>query len=217
MHIPDGILTWQWIIVWSVIATIFIIIGARMIVKKRKENPSVMSILALMGAAVFIISVWHIPVGVAGSSGHPTGTGLASIIIGPFATVVITVIALFVQVFLAHGGITTLGANTVSMGVVGAFSGYVIYWALRKSHAPYWLSAGLAAFTSDLLTYVMTALQLALSVSIVPDFWLPYWALTMLEFSVVQVPIAIFEGIFSAITIQYIVNHKPEILKWWHK
>jgi cobalt/nickel transport system permease protein len=220
-HIPDGILTWQWIIVWVVIATIFVIIGSRMIVKKRKENPSVMSILALMGAAVFIISVWHIPVGVAGSSGHPTGTGLAAIVIGPFATVVITLIALFFQVFLGHGGITTLGANTVSMGIVGAFSGYATYWVARKLHASFWLAAGLGGFVGDLLTYATTALQLAFSqttlLSQTPDYILTYFTLYMMEFSFVQIPIAIIEAAFTAITIQYIATHKPEILKWWHK
>ncbi len=56
--------------------------------------------LALMGAAVFIISVWHIPVPVTGSCSHPVGTPMAAIIVGPFATVVITSIALFFQRFL---------------------------------------------------------------------------------------------------------------------
>ncbi len=218
MHIPDGLLTWQWILIWYVIAAIFVAIGALIIVKKRKENPSIMSIIALMGAAVFIISVWHIPAGP--SSGHPTGTGLSAIVIGPFATVVVTVIALFFQVFLAHGGITTLGANTVSMGVVGAFSGYAIYWIARKLRASYWLAAGLAGLFSDLLIYVTTALQLGLSQTTLlekgPDFILPYFTLYLAEFSFVQIPISILEFAFTAVTVQYIVNHKPEILKWWH-
>ena len=219
MHIPDGFLTWQWVIIWFAVAAVFVAIGSIMIVKKRKENPAIMSIIALMGAAVFIISVWHIPVGV--SSAHPTGTGLSAIVIGPFATVVVTVIALFFQVFLGHGGITTLGANTVSMGIVGAFSGYAIYWAARKLRASYWLAAGLAGLFSDLLIYATTALQLGLSQTTLleqgPDFILPYFTLYMGLFSVVQIPIAILEFAFTAVTVQYIVTHKPEILKWWHK
>ena len=223
MHIPDGILTGPMIIMWFVIAIIFIAIGAQIIVKKRKENPTVISILALMGAGVFIISFWHIPVvlpGIAGSA-HPTGTGLAAIIIGPFATVVVTVIALFFQVFLGHGGITSLGANTVSMGVVGAFSGYGVYWVARKLHASFWLSAGLAGFVSDMLTYATTSFQLALNQSYSlyqsPSYLFPYFTLYMIGFSFVQIPIAIIEFVFTAITIQYIVTHKPEILKWWHE
>jgi cobalt/nickel transport system permease protein len=215
MHIPDGILTWPWIVLWFIVAGVFVAIGASMIVKKRKANPAIMSIVALMGAAVFIISVWHIPVAVAGSSGHPTGTGLAAIVIGPFATVVVTVIAIFFQMFLGHGGLTTIGANTVSMGIVGGFSGYATYWVARKLHASYWLAAGLAGFVGDLLTYATTSFQLA--VSIYPQFWFQYFFLNMVSFSFVQIPIAIVEFAFTAVTIQYIVNHKPEILEWWHK
>ncbi len=215
MHIMDGILTPTWIMLWFLIAAVFIAVGARKIVQKRKENPSFMSILALMGAAVFIISVWHLPVAVGGSSGHPTGTALAAIVVGPFATVVVTGIALFFQMFLAHGGITTIGANTVSMGIVGAFTGYAVYLGLRKAGASFWLSAGIAGLVGDLLTYVTTALQLALSLH--PEAVLSNWALFTAEFSIVQIPISILEFAFTAATIQYIVNHRPELLKWWHK
>src|SRR3972149_1790257 len=138
MHIMDGILDPVSIIAWFVIAAIFVAIGVREIAKRRAENRAFMPILALMGAGVFVISVWHIPVGV--SSAHPCGTALAAIAIGPFATSVVTLIALFLQMFIAHGGITTLGANTVSLGIVGAFSGYFIYRLMRKAGAGFWLA-----------------------------------------------------------------------------
>ncbi len=211
----DGVLTPEWIVLWFLVAVVFIAIGARKIIQRRKETPSFMSVLALMGAAVFIISIWHLPVAVGGSSGHPTGTAMAAIVIGPFATVVVTSIALFFQMFLAHGGITTLGANTVSMGIVGAFSGYAVYLALRKAGASFWLSAGLAGFVGDMLTYVTTALQLALSLH--PDAVLSNFAVFTAEFSIIQIPISILEFAFTAATIQYITTHRPEMLTWWRK
>ena len=211
----DGILSPEWIVIWFLLTAVFIVIGARKIVAKRKQDPSFMSILALMGAAVFIISIWHLPVAVGGSSGHPTGTAMASIIIGPFATVVVTTIALFFQMFLAHGGITTLGANTFSMGIVGAFSGYAIYRILRKIGASFWLSAGLAGFVGDMLTYLTTALQLSLSLH--PEAVLANWALLTAEFSVIQIPISILEFAFTAATIQYVTTHRPEMLQRWRK
>ena len=214
MHIMDGILTPTWIIVWYIIAAAFIVVGARIIVKKRKENPTYMSVLALMGAAVFIISVWHIPVFVAGSSGHPTGTGLAAIIIGPFPTVVITAIALFFQLFLAHGGITALGANTVSMGIIGGFSGYAVYLASRKLGGSFWLSAGLGGLVGDLLTYATTALQLALNF---PGNVATSWTVYMAGFMPTQIPLSIAEFVFTAVTVQYIANHRPELLRGWKK
>ncbi len=215
MHILDGVLSPQWIVAWFILAVVFIAIGARKIVAKRRENPSFMSILALMGAAVFIISIWHLPVAVGGSSGHPTGTALSAIAIGPFATVVVTGIALFFQMFLAHGGITTLGANTVSMGIVGAFSGYAVYLVLRKVGASFWLSAGLAGFVGDMLTYLTTALQLALSLH--PEAVLSNFLFFTAEFSVIQIPISILEFAFTGATIQYIANNRPDMLKWWQR
>ena len=215
MHIMDGILTIPWIIIWYAVALVFIIIGAWQIMRKRKENPVFMSVLALMGTAVFVISVWHIPVPVTGSCSHPCGTALAAIIVGPFATTVVTAIALFFQLFLAHGGLTALGANTVSMGIIGGFTGYFAYKALRKAGASFWLSAGLGGLIGDLLTYVTTALQLALSLH--PESVLSFWGLFTIGFIPTQIPLAIIEFGFTATAIQYVVNHRPEILRWGKK
>lgn len=212
MHIMDGILTPFWSLTWFAVAALFIALGAWQIIKKRRENPLYMSVLALMGAAVFVISVWHIPVPVTGSCSHPCGTTLAAITIGPFATAVITAIALFFQLFLAHGGLTALGANTVSMGIIGGFTGYFTYIVLRKAGASFWLSAGVGGLVGDLATYATTALQLALSLH--PDAVLMYWGIFAVGFIPTQVPLAIIEFGFTATAVQYISNHRPEILKW---
>ena len=80
-------------------------------------------------------------------------------IIGPFPTVVISAIALFFQTFIGHGGITTIGANTFSMGIVGTFTGFLTFWALRKAGASIWLSAGMGGLVGDLMTYVTSSLR----------------------------------------------------------
>ena len=77
MHIADGILTPEWCILWYALAAVFVAIGAIQISRKRKINPTYMSLVGLMGAAVFVISVWHIPVPVTGSCSHPVGTPLS--------------------------------------------------------------------------------------------------------------------------------------------
>ena len=213
MHIADGILTWQWSIAWYLVAIFFVAIGARKIAQTRKANPAYMSILALMGAAVFVISVWHIPVPVTGSSSHPNGTALSSIIIGPLATAAISGIVLFFQVFLGHGGITSLGANLISLGVVGGFVGIGIYLTLKKLGASVWLAAGVAGFFGDLATYGFTALQLALSLN--PDSIGQHWVIYMLGYLPTQLPLAVLEFAFTAAAVQYIQIHRPEILTWW--
>ena len=144
MHISDGILTPEWCLVWFAIAISFIAIGVWQMKRNTKENASYLPMLAMMGAAVFIISVWHIPVPVTGSCSHPIGTPMSAIIVGPFPTVVLSTIALFFQTFFGHGGITTLGANTVSMGITGTFGGYLIYALLRKINSPLWVAAAVS-------------------------------------------------------------------------
>jgi cobalt/nickel transport system permease protein len=215
MHISDGILSPEWCVVWYALSAVFVVVGAIEISRRRKANPVYMSMIALMGAAIFVISVWHIPVPVTGSCSHPTGTPLAAMIVGPFATVIISGIALFFQVFLGHGGLTTLGANLMSMGIAGTFTGYFTFRAMKKAGVSIWLSAGLGGLVGDLVTYVVAALEIALSIH--PSNLITYWGVYTLGFLPTQIPLAILEFAFTAAAIQYIADHRPEVLKWWMK
>lgn len=208
MHISDGILEPQWILFWSLIAALFIAIGLKIINKSIREETAYLPRISLIGAVVFVISVWHIPVPVTGSSSHPVGTPLAAIILGPFPAVVISAISLFFQAFIAHGGLTTIGANTFSMGI-GAFSGYIVY-RLLKNISPLWFSAGMAGFAGSILTYAATALQLALSLN--PHDVMHYWELYMLGFIPTQIPLACAEFAFTAYVVKYISESRANII-----
>ncbi len=209
MHISDGILEPQWILFWFAVSSVFIALGLRIINKRIREDPAYLPRISLIGAVVFVISVWHIPVPVTGSSSHPVGTPLAAIIVGPFATVVISVIALFFQAFVAHGGLTTLGANTFSMGIAGGFGGYLVY-RLLKNLTPLWFSAGMAGLAGSILTYLAAALQLALSLN--PDNVMHYWKLYSLGFIPTQLPLAFAEFAFTGYVIKYISETKAEVI-----
>ena len=66
-----------------------------------------------------MLSALKIP-SVTGSCSHPTGTGLGAVLFGPgVMTVLGTIVLLFQALLLAHGGLTTLGANVFSMAIVG--------------------------------------------------------------------------------------------------
>lgn len=209
MHISDGILTPQWVLFWFVISALFVALGLRIINKRIREDPSYLPRISLIGAVVFVISVWHIPVPVTGSSSHPVGTPLAAIVIGPFATVVISAIALFFQAFAAHGGLTTIGANTFSMGITGAFGGYIVY-RLLKNVSPLWFSAGMAGLCGSILTYLATALQLALSLN--PDNVMYYWKLYSLGFIPTQLPLAVGEFALTGYAIKYINQTGAQVI-----
>ena len=211
MHISDGILTPAWCILWWIIALVFVGIGVIQIRRKSTDNPQYLPVLALMGAAVLVISVWHIPVPVTGSSSHPCGTPMAAIIVGPFPVAVISAIALFFQTFVGHGGITTIGANDVSMGIAGAFTGYWTWLALRKRTSIF-LAAGMAGFVGDVVTYSVAAFELAISIH--PEAWFNYIGIFMLGYLPTQAPLAILEFVFTGLVIRYIADTRPEMLKW---
>lgn len=96
---------------------------------------------------------------------HPAGTGMSAMLLGPFVSVVIAEIALFIQaLFLAHGGITTLGVNISSMGVLGPFSGYFAFrFAQRPGFKLFWCGF-LAGVILDVFTYLGTSIGLGLLV-----------------------------------------------------
>ena len=126
------------------------------------KRTTVQALVGLVGAAVFIISCMPIPVPSAGTCSHPCGTGLAAILIGPTLTVVVTSVALLLQaLFLAHGGLTTLGADIVSMGLAGAFVGYGVFHFLRRLGVSWLIAAFLAGVLSDWATYTVTSFELA--------------------------------------------------------
>lgn len=212
MHIEDGILPPQAWVGWFAVTVLFVFFGFREIRGRIKENLHYKPFLAMVGVAVFVISAMHIPVPVTGSCSHPCGTPLAAIIVGPFATVVISVIVLFFQaIFLGHGGITTIGANTVSMGIAGGISGFLAWRLCRGLRGPIWLAAGLAGLVGDLATYLASAFELALSLhGTTPLF--TQWMIFFAGYGPTQLPLAVAEAVFSAAVLGSMAARRPDLL-----
>ncbi|MFT8888154.1 MAG: energy-coupling factor ABC transporter permease [Ethanoligenens sp.] len=212
MHIEDGILSPQSSIIYYA-ATAALLAPAILQIRKRvKDDPYYKPLIAMTGVAVFVISAMHLPVPVTGSCSHPCGTPLASIVIGPFATILVSAIVLFFQaIFLGHGGITTIGANTMSMGVAGTLSGYLIWALFRRFRAPIWLAAALAGFVGDLITYLASALELAIDLhGHVP--LVKQWMIFFMGYGPTQLPLAIAEAAFTAVVLQAMVGRRPDLL-----
>ncbi|MDD2936418.1 MAG: energy-coupling factor ABC transporter permease, partial [Candidatus Methanomethylophilaceae archaeon] len=164
MHIMEGYLPWQWCLVWFAIALPIVFFGINKITKIIRENPEQKMIVALSGAFIFLLSSLKLP-SVTGSSSHPTGTGLSAVLYGVSCTAFLsTIVLVFQALLLAHGGITTLGANIFSMGIAGPAVAFVIWFALRRAKGSVPVSMFFAAMLAELVTYVVTALQLRAAV-----------------------------------------------------
>lgn len=212
MHIAEGFLPLNWAGLWSLITLPFLVFGIHSIQKSVKRNPSFKMLLGLAGAFAFVLSALKLP-SVTGSSSHPTGVGLGAILFGPAAMTVIGVIVLLFQaILLAHGGITTLGANTFSMAVAGPLVAYGVYRLTQKLGSPLRLSVFLASALGDLLTYVTTSLQLALAFPAASGGVMASFARFMGIFAVTQVPLAISEGLLTVLVFNVLsVYHRQEL------
>ncbi len=200
MHIMEGYLPLPYAIGWSVICIPFLAAGLISIKKTVSEHRKTLIILAMAGAYAFVLSSLKIP-SVSGSSSHPTGTGLGAILFGPSVMSVLGIIVLLFQaLLLAHGGLTTLGANTFSMAIAGPFVSYGVFKLASKLKCPKLVSVFLAAALGDLFTYCVTSVQLGLAHPGSAGF-LGATAEFLGIFAVTQIPLAIIEGILTAIVI----------------
>ncbi|MCD2491181.1 energy-coupling factor ABC transporter permease [Lacrimispora sp. NSJ-141] len=200
MHIMEGYLPISHAIGWGAVCIPFLLAGLFSIKKTVSEHRRTLTILAMVGAYAFVLSSLKIP-SVTGSSSHPTGTGLGAILFGPCAMSVLGIIVLLFQaILLAHGGLTTLGANTFSMAIAGPFVSYGVFKLATKLKCPKLVSVFLAAFLGDLFTYCVTSVQLGMAhpgTNGVAGSSLEFLGI----FAVTQIPLAVIEGILTAIVI----------------
>ncbi len=202
MHIMEGFLPMQWCGIWYAIALPFVILSYRFLRKRVEQNPKLKVLIALSAAFVFILSALKLP-SVTGSSSHLTGTTLGTVLVGPWAMPLIGVIVLLFQaLLLAHGGISTLGANVFSLSVAGPFVAFGLLKLLPRLRCPEILTLFLATFCGTMATYIATSFQLAI---VFPDPSVGIWgaAIKFLSvFAITQVPLALLEGVITVLVVK---------------
>lgn len=213
MHIMEGFLPVGWAIFWWVVFLPFFVFGLRELNRIAKEHPELKLLLALAGAFTFVLSALKIP-SITGSSSHPTGTGLGTVLFGPLTmTVIGSLVLVFQALLMAHGGLTTLGANAFSMAVVGplvAFGAYRLIWQGTKQQK---LAVFMAAALGDLFTYMMTAIQLALAFPAEEGGIVASFVKFAGIFAITQIPLAISEGFLSVLVWNWLESYGKEELK----
>lgn len=205
MHIMEGFLPVKWAGLWFLACVPFWILGVKKLQKLSKGSVHEKMILGLAGAFIFVLSALKIP-SVTGSSSHPTGVGLSAILYGPYVTSILgTIVLIFQAGLLAHGGFTTLGANSFSMAIVGPIVAFFVYRAFyRKNRA---FAVFLAAALGDLSTYVVTSIQLALATPSATGGVLDSLVKFLIVFAVTQIPLAIIEGLLTNIIVNILEKY----------
>lgn len=200
MHIAEGFLPVGQAIGWAVASAPFVIHGAVAVRTQIREKPETALLLGAAGAFSFVLSAIKIP-SVTGSSSHPTGTGLGAVLFRPPVMALLGTIVLFFQaLLLAHGGLSTIGANVFSMAIVGPWVAYGTWRAVRAAGGSISVAIFCAAFLGNISTYVVTALQLALAHNeqgflVAAGSFLALYAPT-------QLPLAVIEALITVVIMR---------------
>ncbi|MDC9614059.1 cobalt ECF transporter S component CbiM [Xenorhabdus khoisanae] len=208
MHVMEGFLPPMWALAWWLAFLPCLAAGLVRLRQIVQEDSNQKVLLALCGAFIFVLSALKIP-SVTGSCSHPTGVALAVILFGPSVVAVLgAIVLLFQALLLAHGGITTLGANGMSMAVIGPLVGYLVWRFSCKMGMRKDVSAFLCAFVADIVTYTVTSVQLGVAF---PDPQLGMAAATlkfMGIFCITQLPIAVAEGLLTVLIYDQLVKRQ---------
>ena len=212
MHIMEGYLPPLHAAAWGAASAPFVLVGVRKITRVMEEHREARLLLAASGAFAFVLSALKLP-SVTGSCSHPTGVGLGAILFGPSVTTVLgSIVLLFQALLLAHGGLTTLGANIFSMAIAGPWVSFAVWRLAGSVGLPQAVGVFLAAMLGDLATYSVTACQLALAFPDPASGFVGAVSKFLAIYAVTQIPLAVIEGLITVIAVNILMQYSRDEL-----
>lgn len=213
MHIMEGFLPVEHAIGWTAASAPFVAAGLYSIKKRIAARPEQRMLLGVAAAFSFVLSALKLP-SVTGSCSHPTGTGLGAVLFGPSVmTVLGSLVLLFQALLLAHGGLTTLGANVFSMAIVGPFVAWGVFRLGQAIGASAVVAVFMAAALADLSTYVVTSAQLAVAFPDPVSGFAGSFVKFAAVFALTQVPLAIIEGLVTVVVFTILTSYSRDELR----
>ncbi len=200
VHISDGVLDpWLWESGWA----ITVVILAYTLSKMKTEDVPRLSVIT---AAVFVASLIHMQVGP--TSVHFILNGFAGVMLGILAFPCIFV-ALVLQCFLfGHGGVTTIGINTVNMGVPALIAYLIFKTGTKLDIRPETKNkASLFGAIAGGLGVAIALLFLATELITTGE---QFYETTVLVVTA-HLPIIAIEAIFTGVLAGFIATVKPEM------
>jgi cobalt/nickel transport system permease protein len=166
--------------------------------------------MGVLAAAIFAGQMLNFPVA-GGTSGHLLGAALATILLGPYAAILVMASVIGVQALVYQdGGLLALGANIFNMGIVGVVVTHFVYRTVRAfAGTPSWsVPAGgfLSAFISVVIAALLTALELAISGTSPANIAVP-------AMGSVHILIGLGEGLITMGALAFLLFTRPDLLK----
>jgi cobalt/nickel transport system permease protein len=220
MHVPDGYLSPATCGVMYAAAVPFWAVAVARV--KKFIGGRTVPLLAIFSAFTFTIMMFNVPVP-GGTTAHGVGGTFAAIVLGPWAAVLTTSVALIIQaLFFGDGGITAIGANCLNMGILLPFVGYGVY-RLIAGHSPMLSQRRVvAAAIGSYAGITAAALAVGIELGIQPHLWShngvpdysPYGFGAAIPAMLVAhlLGASFVEGAITALGFGYLQRAYPEIL-----
>jgi len=207
LHIPDGFLSitvlfLAWIISISVVGYALRRVGKDL----GEQQVPMMGVLA---AAIFAGQMINFAVA-GGTSGHLLGAALVTILMGPWAAILVMTSVVSIQALIFQdGGLLVLGANIFNMAVVGVSVAYMVYRLLLKitgdTRKGILVSGFSAGWFSMMLAALSVALQLVVSGTSPARLAIPAMA-------GVHALIGIGEGLITVGALAFLLSARPDLI-----
>ncbi len=212
MHLAEGILPLSQATAWSAFALPMLAWSIRGEQKARQEDPASSVLISGVTSLIFAATILPLPVPVVGATSHICLTPVLALIVGVRRILWPAFFVLLLQaVFFAHGGLTTLGVNTVALGWIGPMTALGLWRTLPKLGIGEVPSLAIACGMGGLSVYVADAMVLAAALSDVAN---PATTFTgvLLGFAPIQIPLAGFEALVSVGMVRLLAARRPKLL-----
>ena len=197
MHVSDGVLPQA---VWlGGMAAAAVSVGVSLRRFDERDVPR----LAVLTSLFFVASLIHVPLGF--TSVHLMLNGLLGIVLGALSLPAVLVALFFQAVFLGHGGVTTLGINTITMGSGALAARYVFTAAMRSGGSR---RAAAAAFVATISAVVVSAAAFFVAMALGGESMARVAAVTLVP----QAIVAVLDGAVAASAVGFLARVKPELL-----
>jgi cobalt/nickel transport system permease protein len=192
MHIADGILPVEISIAANVVTLGLVYIGGR------KLEPEEVPKMGVFAAALFIVSLIHIPIPGSPTPVHLGLYGFAGMLFGMRAIPIIFVNLLFQTLIFQHGGLLSLGVNTLTMGGGALVSAAIWRWVVFNRQVKSVICGSLGIIIPALLVVFFLAFKYG-----------KFLGLILL----INLPAAAIEGALTIFVFNFFNKVKPEYFK----
>jgi cobalt/nickel transport system permease protein len=208
MHIPDGFLSVPVSILLWLLA--IIVIGYALKRTNADLGERQVPLMGVLAAAIFAGQMLNFTVA-GGTSGHLIGAAIATILLGPWAAMLVLTCVVSIQALIFQdGGLLVLGANIFNMAIIGVIVAYMVYRSVQKlaRGQPWGIFVGgfIAAWLSVEVAALATALELALSGTSPANIAIP-------AMGGIHALIGIGEGLITVGVLAFLYASRRDLLK----